>query len=200
MYKYTTPVAATTSSSLGCYVDSSPRLLSGYATTSSTMSSALCISTCKAQGYAYAGTEYSTQCYCGNTFDATKNIATSGCTSKCGGSTEMCGGSWRLNVYTVPVSTTSTTAAAATSTASLQGWSLKGCYTDSSTRLLTTSLSTSSSMTPAVCIAGAVAKGFQYAGVENGGECWMGNDMATTASVSSACTVKCAGDGTQICG
>lgn len=112
----------------------------------------------------------------------------------------MCGGSWRLNVYTVPVSTTSTTAAAATSTASLQGWSLKGCYTDSSTRLLTTSLSTSSSMTPAVCIAGAVAKGFQYAGVENGGECWMGNDMATTASVSSACTVKCAGDGTQICG
>jgi glucan endo-1,3-alpha-glucosidase len=191
VYKYTPPVT-TTPTSLGCYVDASSRLLSAYSTVASSMSSALCISICQGMGYKYAGTEYSTQCYCGNTFDKTKNIATSGCNMKCGGSTEMCGGGWRLNAYAIGTPTTTAT--------SLQGWSLQGCYLDSFSRVLATQLSTSTPITPAICVAGALANGFTYAGLENGDECWMGNAITGDGSKSTACTLNCAGDQTQICG
>jgi hypothetical protein len=51
---------------VGCAGDSSVRTLSAASTASSTMTVDTCISFCSGKGYTYAGLEYSSQCYCGN--------------------------------------------------------------------------------------------------------------------------------------
>jgi len=50
------------------------------------------------KGFSYAGVEYGNQCFCGNT--AALNPTTTGCTMACtGNSTEICGGSYKINVF-----------------------------------------------------------------------------------------------------
>ncbi|KAF8870182.1 hypothetical protein BD779DRAFT_612568 [Infundibulicybe gibba] len=57
-------------------------------------------------GYRYAGVEYGTQCYCGNSFDngATGSaIPESSCPFQCGGDpSQKCGGDWTLSLYGKP--------------------------------------------------------------------------------------------------
>lgn len=51
----------------GCYTDPGPRTLSGPSYTNTTgMTDETCIAFCDSQSYIYAGTEYSQECYCGN--------------------------------------------------------------------------------------------------------------------------------------
>ncbi|KIO30753.1 glycoside hydrolase family 71 protein [Tulasnella calospora MUT 4182] len=83
--------------SLGCFVDQDDRTLKGAYYSDSAMTPALCQSKCSTAGYSMAGTEYGTECYCGNSLS--KNVGSSSCTSTCGGdSSQKCGGSWALNV------------------------------------------------------------------------------------------------------
>ena len=50
------------------------------------------------QGFMYAGTQYSRECYCGNTYD--KHGPADNCNSPCASDTsQTCGGSWALTVY-----------------------------------------------------------------------------------------------------
>lgn len=86
-------------SSLGCHSDvSSARLLPAYSITSPLNSPNWCTSHCASKGYTYAGTEYSNQCYCGNTL---KTAPATGCTYACTGDKgSTCGGYWKMNVYT----------------------------------------------------------------------------------------------------
>ncbi|KAK5007973.1 hypothetical protein LTR16_005791 [Cryomyces antarcticus] len=67
------------------------------------MTVANCIDYCSAAGYSYAGMEYSSECYCGNTL-ATDRAPAAGilgnCFMKCSGdSTEYCGGGAALSIY-----------------------------------------------------------------------------------------------------
>lgn len=92
----TTPVYA------GCFADGSTRVLDGYTMGSSSLTNRMCRDTCKQRGFKYAGTEYSTQCFCGNARppQARPNAE---CNMACSGSSsEMCGGSWRLTVWQWP--------------------------------------------------------------------------------------------------
>ena len=88
---------------LGCFADGVPHDLadsaynSGYGTTES------CIADCTYHGFLYAGTQLSTQCFCGDTYGAYG--ASTGCSDACGGNTaETCGGFNSDSVYrtTVP--------------------------------------------------------------------------------------------------
>ncbi|KAG9005542.1 hypothetical protein FRB94_001469 [Tulasnella sp. JGI-2019a] len=102
----TTAVASGTaapSGYLGCYIDSgSSRTLGAYTVTTSTMTNAQCVQTCSGLGYAYAGTEYGNECYCGNTLPASlKDATTADCNAPCAGATgQICGGTYKLSVYT----------------------------------------------------------------------------------------------------
>ncbi|KAI1331708.1 WSC domain-containing protein [Xylariaceae sp. FL0255] len=63
-----------------------------------------CINTCRDAGFSYAGVEYWTQCFCGNTL-ADDRLPTNGTIGDCslpcaGNSTELCGGVARVGVYT----------------------------------------------------------------------------------------------------
>ncbi|KAK4686692.1 hypothetical protein P7C73_g3429, partial [Tremellales sp. Uapishka_1] len=77
--------------------------------TKGTMTGEACAQQCAQAGYTMAGTEYSSQCYCGNALsgDATGAIidtltdSTSACNYACTGNTaQMCGGPSRLTYYT----------------------------------------------------------------------------------------------------
>ncbi|GIC89485.1 uncharacterized protein Aud_005903 [Aspergillus udagawae] len=85
--------------SLGCYSDSTKArtLAVSYNVAGNTVEK--CQAACKAGGYLYAGMEFGTQCFCGNSID-NGGALTSGCATPCAGdSTEVCGGSNALSMY-----------------------------------------------------------------------------------------------------
>ncbi|KIK68677.1 glycoside hydrolase family 71 protein [Collybiopsis luxurians FD-317 M1] len=167
----TTTLTTTSQSSVptfapvGCVAEGNTgtrRALTGASFTDKAMTPAKCQTLCA--GYKYAGTEYSTQCYCGNSLQ--NNGATglvkdsSNCNYKCGGdSSQFCGGVYFLSLYAT--STTSTTAAAS--------FKSLGCVAEGTTgtrRALTDASYSDSSMTPAVCQ--SLCAGYTYAGTEYG--------------------------------
>ena len=84
----------------GCYTDStSARVLTAKQLYDSSMTVEKCTAFCK--GYTYAGTEYASQCYCGNTFtNPTTKVQESDCGYNCAGNQgEFCGAGNRLSVY-----------------------------------------------------------------------------------------------------
>lgn len=90
-------------SAKGCFADGYPlsRSMPGlgvygiYQTNS--MTNQLCSQYCLSQGFAFSGTEYSTQCFCSN---ALPKKSSSACAMPCGGdSTQVCGGDNALSVF-----------------------------------------------------------------------------------------------------
>ncbi|GAA6036378.1 hypothetical protein JCM8097_001692 [Rhodosporidiobolus ruineniae] len=87
---------------------------------------------------------------------------------------------------------------------SIAGYTYKGCYSDltaGGVRVLPLSYSNPNN-TIEGCISVAIAKGFQLAGIEYYGECWVGNklDSSSTVQGDSACNLVCWGDSTEFCG
>jgi len=87
--------------SLGCYFDPvTPRALRDLEWKGDFMTTANCVAHCKAKGFIYAGTEWSTQCFCGNELHGSHVEAASSCNMECAGNhSEICGAGKRLNVY-----------------------------------------------------------------------------------------------------
>jgi hypothetical protein len=91
--------------SMGCVTEgTSERALQGPVLNSPTMTPKDCVLFCKGQGYPYAGVEYSTECYCGNTLsNQTSPAPASECNMLCSGDKKsFCGGPNRLVVYQKP--------------------------------------------------------------------------------------------------
>lgn len=208
----TTPLPSATAlptgwTSVGCMVDDpNSRALDGGSTQSSTNTVESCTASCAAKGFIFAGVEYGTECWCGNTLKSTA-APDSECNVRCGGDQwSWCGGGYRLNVYraasapttasAVPTGTPTPIAASALPT----GWSALGCHVDDgSNRALNRGSTSSNNLTIPDCIASCSAKGMPYAGVEYGQECWCG-DSANLAPASDGCTSRCGGDPNTICG
>ena len=97
---------------MGCYVDSTSARSLGTAVSlsafggASSATIANCVSACQAQGFTYCGAEYYSECYGSKTAPATSLASGSdplsaGCSYACkGNSTESCGGSNRIIIYT----------------------------------------------------------------------------------------------------
>lgn len=59
-----------------------------------------CIYACNSAGFTFAGVEYSSECFCGNSIDNGASPASSGCDMACSGNHgETCGGAGRINLY-----------------------------------------------------------------------------------------------------
>ena len=100
--------AAPSSGYLGCYTDTiNPRSLSKlapYTLNNAPVTSTTCISYCKANSYAFAGTEYGGECWCGNTAPSAK-LDESKCTMACkGDASQKCGGNASLSLYSTSAS------------------------------------------------------------------------------------------------
>src|SRR5271170_7390592 len=86
----------------GCYTDSvGARTLTGATYNGNGMTDEACVSFCDGKTFAYAGTEYAGQCYCGNSLASTGTAAAAtDCNMACtGNSSEACGGPNRLNIF-----------------------------------------------------------------------------------------------------
>ena len=74
------------------------RDINGFTTHSNRLTNELCISMCKEKGFKYAGTQFSTHCFCGNQYGSYGEA--NNCNMNCSGNIDqICGGSWANSVY-----------------------------------------------------------------------------------------------------
>jgi hypothetical protein len=77
------------------------RDLDGFMFTNDRMTTEICVTVCGEQGFDYAGTQYSSYCFCGNSYGASGEATN--CTSPCAGNpSQICGGSYANSVHGVP--------------------------------------------------------------------------------------------------
>jgi hypothetical protein len=169
-----------------------------------------CLSYCGAKGFAIAGLEFGSECYCGNALvNGASLTKTSGqCNMACSGSpSKTCGGSDALTVFVIPSKITSLSSDLTAKTASLPaGWSSTSitCVAEPNNgRALTGAATSANDMTPAKCSSFCADRGFKYAGVEYGSECYCGNAFDNGANPnipSTQCNMGCSGDINTLCG
>ncbi|EUC32557.1 hypothetical protein COCCADRAFT_43889, partial [Bipolaris zeicola 26-R-13] len=83
---------------LGCFTDAIPRVIDSKTEYSTVMTREICADFCT--DYAFYGVQYSTHCFCGNSFEtSTKSVDESECNGKCGGSSDICGGYGRNSLF-----------------------------------------------------------------------------------------------------
>lgn len=127
-----------------------------------------------------------------------------------GNSTEFCGGSNRLNVYSSSASSTTSSTTSTSATATPQqsvpaGWTSLGCYTDAvGARTLANPQYLGGPMTWELCTSACKTSSYLYAGVEYAGECYCGAAIGGSGGPapdgSTGCTMACNGNAGQICG
>ncbi|CAK7205222.1 hypothetical protein SEUCBS139899_007989 [Sporothrix eucalyptigena] len=202
--------------SLGCYHEpSTSRALANQLTVSS-QTVDTCLAAAAEGGYQYAGLEYGGECWVGASLSSGAtlvNVTT--CTMTCNNNqSEYCGGSLLLNVYELngtailPSGTSSSGSSTPTSTGGpfinpgADGYQYIGCWNEPSTGRAFANQLTNSPETVDNCLAAAAEGGYTYAGLEYGGECWVGNTINSGASkaASTACTMTCNGNTTELCG
>ncbi|KAK4228208.1 putative fungistatic metabolite [Podospora fimiseda] len=212
---------------VGCQTEATVgRALSGSGYASNDMTLESCAAFCS--GFTYFGTEYSAECFCGNSLNAGSVPAPeSDCNMVCAGNPlEYCGAGNRLELYRLPggsssssssatsgtstqatVTTTSTSTSTSSPTGTLQHqptvspYTLAGCYTEGvGSRALTGKGTASASMTLESCA--TFCDGFKYFGTEYSSECFCGNTIhSTSLNVSlSECSMTCSGNPLQYCG
>jgi hypothetical protein len=91
---------------LGCFKDQGTRVgvegrdLNGAFSNDPRMTTQMCVDQCRAKGFAYAGTQRSTYCFCGNSYG--RSGPAENCSTRCAGrAEEVCGGVWSNSVYAV---------------------------------------------------------------------------------------------------
>ncbi|KAK3685494.1 hypothetical protein B0T22DRAFT_381071 [Podospora appendiculata] len=184
----------------GCWTEGTgARALSSKSYESATnMTLENCASYCS--GYKYFGTEYASQCFCGNTLHATStNASLADCSMTCTGNPyEYCGAGNRLELYVADVVVPPPPSQPATITG---GWSFKECRTEGSAgRALSVTSYAAGTMTLESC--GVFCAAYQYFGTEYASECYCGNSFAVgsvTAPLGD-CSMTCAGNGSEFCG
>lgn len=90
----------------GCYKDNPDRALrdAQLLTVAGGMTSGQCVNFCNAQGFIVAGTEDSTQCFCGYKLLDSMILGDKQCNMSCAGdptNMTMCGGPWALSIWSV---------------------------------------------------------------------------------------------------
>lgn len=172
------------------------RALSAIDTASGTMTNEICAAFCA--DYAYFGTQWGQECFCGNEPATGSAAAPPGdCNFACAGdATQTCGGSRRLSLYHNEDWTGPPTPPP------FGDWEWYGCVTDTvAIRTLNDSPRWKGPVMDLEFCANHCAN-FEFFGVEYGDECYCGNSLAPGASIVEVteCSMPCPGDASQKCG
>lgn len=135
------------------------------------MTIAACLDYCASEGFPYAGTEYSVECFCGTTLHPdSEKVADSECNMPCSGApNEPCGAGSRLSLFY------SSAVTGPAANPGVNDFIHLGCYTEGRTgRALTYNPGLpGANMTVDICTAACLEADYILAGVEYGGECCM---------------------------
>lgn len=160
----------------------------------------MCTATCDSYGYAVAGLEYGSECYCGTLEDIENTLVSGECKMACSGdSSEVCGGPNAINIY-IDASNVPATVVLPS------GWTTYGVVTEGQNgRLLPVQILNDQTNTVEVCANACAAAGYTISGTEYSSECYCGNAFSAAANGGqlvddSAAFMTCAGNGAQKCG
>ncbi|KAG5979836.1 hypothetical protein E4U43_006823, partial [Claviceps pusilla] len=155
----------------GCYRDVG-RTINAASTADAQMTNQKCMQFCFSRKFPYAGTEYASECYCGDRLAIGGiEVPASDCFMSCAGNkTQPCGGAGRLTLWKT------SNVSAPSFNPGVNGWVSMGCYLEGiSGHALTHAPDTivNAEITVAKCTAACKSAdaGFILAGVEYGGEC-----------------------------
>ncbi|CAO1625703.1 unnamed protein product [Sympodiomycopsis kandeliae] len=178
--------------SLGCFRDDAgfngPRSLPSARISEGIMTQEYCANHCGQQGFKYSGTEYGSECYCGASLPSTK---AENCNVQCAGNpSEMCGGSWALNVFD------NTNIKGSVTDANYQSL---GCFADNMPGRTFQGYSFSAAnMTQAVCAKECSSRNFAFSGTEYSSECYCASYEPVVKS--DQCNMTCSGSNAEFCG
>jgi len=205
----------------GCIQEVAGRALTGARLDDPNLTPAVCANFCASRGFKFAGVEWYTECYCGDSLvnGASTDLVSGQCNRACGGdATQTCGGANAIQLYynpnvvaaspspspsVAPSPSASVAPPAPTAPASINGLANKGCIQEVSGRALTGDSLANDNMTLQVCGDYCTGKGFSMFGVEYGRECYCGNSFSNGGSadlISGQCNMPCAGNSAQLCG
>ena len=171
---------------LGCFIDDAPtgRLLPNNPYTDANNSNGRCQTSCLAGKYIFSGTEYQTECFCGNTPPPSLySVADTLCTFACSGApNQVCGGLggyisiyYDAALYTPgsPGTTGGGTVPSGPVTVNVTGnYNYIGCYSEGTAgRALTGLAPTAPTAGGTVESCETACKGYTYFGVEYANEC-----------------------------
>lgn len=172
------------------------------------MTNAACAAHCAGKNFALFGTEYGRECYCANALAPGAALGQAGCAMPCGGSLpatsafaaypNTCGGAQRLSLWNntlyQPVQTV----------ASVGKYASKGCYSEGTKgRALVSASYSAGDMTVEGCVGFCQGRGWGWAGVEYGQECYCGSGISNGGAPvagGAGCGMLCAGSQTEYCG
>ncbi|CAN0303355.1 unnamed protein product [Ectocarpus sp. 6 AP-2014] len=179
MNVYENPDADYVRSYRGCYSDPPDNRVFVQSDSSDAMTSELCASQCT--GSAFYGTQYSTECWCGD-INAQYSVNGEGvCDMPCSGNSgETCGGSYSMDVYA-------------------HDPAYLGCFQDSADRFFEWVHVRSTSNNQETCKS-ACDEFAAYYGTQHSEECWCGR-FATYDDIGfGVCDMPCTGDSDEVCG
>ncbi|CAN0353187.1 unnamed protein product, partial [Ectocarpus sp. 6 AP-2014] len=163
---------------LGCFSDPADSRVFEFGSSDSAMTAEVCSGLCS--GSTFYGTQYGTECWCGNNEDYDAN-GDGFCDISCSGdSDEICGGFYSMTVYE-----------------NLESDYL-GCYSDPADDRVFERIASSDDMTAAVCLGHCGA--YQYYGTQYSTECWCGNNANYGANGDGVCDMSCSGNSGEVCG
>ncbi|KAF7950917.1 uncharacterized protein EAE97_002469 [Botrytis byssoidea] len=217
------PVNSTTGQTiynyLGCFQESNigPRLLpnQGYTLNVTANSNNMCQEACYGLAqYSFAGTEYTSQCWCGNTPPplASQDPTNALCNFACPRDpTDGCGGTGYISVFYNPteyVAGSDPALYGPKTVNSVGNYNYMGCYSEATTGRALSGLSPQSPSTGfTIELCATACKGFTYFGMEYANECYCGNvfgvgsvnQTSRTPSING-CSMLCKGNTKEYCG
>lgn len=183
---------------VGCWKEGvGGRALAGPSTASADMTNEKCATFC--DSFKYFGTEYSSECYCGNFVASSSEVAPlEECNMPCAGdNSEFCGAGNRLELYMDP----NATGGAPEQPAAAGDFVWLGCQTEATaSRALSGPSTADDAMTNDVCA--EFCTDYEYFGTEYSRECYCGNELSEESAVApeTECQMVCSGSGVQYCG
>jgi hypothetical protein len=177
----------------GCFKDAGNRDLSKRLNTGGHIKK--CFEMAMDKGFKYAGLQYGGECWVGNKFGKYGKMPDSDCSMKCKRSKgRTCGNGWRNSIFSLE-----TRERKVVEYKAIVGEKFVGCYKDAGKRDLSTGLDAKND--PKRCFELAMERGFKYAGLQYGGQCFGGNTMGKYGKVAdSECSMKCRNDPSRTCG
>ncbi|TEY50792.1 hypothetical protein BOTCAL_0272g00040 [Botryotinia calthae] len=217
------PVNSTTGQTiynyLGCFRESTigPRLLpnQGYTPNVTANNNNMCQEACYGLAqYSFSGTEYTSQCWCGNTppplasQDPTNALCNFACPCD---PTDGCGGTGYLSVFYNPteyVAGSDPALYGPKTVNSIGNYNYLGCYSEATTGRALGGLSPQAPSTGfTIELCATACKGFLYFGMEYANECYCGNvlgigsiNQTSSTPSTNGCSMLCKGNTKEYCG